>query len=140
MTEESICVLKYRNYHKNNVTMTCFQEMIWNRFYWTKYIHSMWLLYKFGPTVVEYVSVCRCKKEEKYNLLLCCGNNKFLEGHQAKNNLLKLPSISKDISELHLEHSHWLQSVIWEGKRGQFSCKQIKRCILTAGKYVITEK
>ena len=50
--------------------------------------------------------VFRSREEEKNNLLLCYGNNKFLEGHQAKNNLLKLPSISKDISELHLEHSH----------------------------------
>lgn len=99
----------------------------------------MWLLCKFWP-IVEFVLVFRCKEEEKNDLLLCYGNNKFLEGHQAKNNLLKLPSISKDVSELRLEHSHWLQSVIWEGKRGQFSCKQIKRCILTAGKYVITEK
>lgn len=55
----------------------------------------------------------RCKEEGKNNSLWCYGNNKFLEGQQAKNNLLKLLSISKDISELHLEHSHWLQSVIW---------------------------
>lgn len=99
----------------------------------------MWLFCKFWHIVIESVLICRCS-EEKNNLPLYCGDNKFLDGHQAKNNLLKLPSISKDISELHLEHSHWLQSVIWESKRGQFSCKQIKGYILTAGKYVITEK